>query len=135
MNDYKLGDVVDDRLLGELYELRREYKEARDLLISMANDLDEIDEAYANFSAARNKVGAWIDSPEPSYRYDQTEWEIAKVEALEIARQYCHNGGNRAHVIDEMVRVLTGDDQYPVWVRQVCHGEDGPDTYSWVTGI
>lgn len=45
-------------------------------------------------------------------------------------------------VIDQMVRSLTGcpDDQqvsdaYRAWVRAVCAGSDGPETYEWDCGI
>jgi len=57
-------------------------------------------------------------------------------EALGIAAE-C-GGFDGAHhkmwVIDQMVRCLTGDNYIP-WVREVCCGEDGPDTYAWEEGI
>lgn len=57
-------------------------------------------------------------------------------DALSIAFQYGGIQGDRdrAWVIDQMVRALTGS-QYEEWVRERCEGEDGPDTYSWDTGI
>lgn len=41
---------------------------------------------------------------------------------------------HKAWVIDQMVRDLLGD-EYEGWVRHVCDGEDGPDTYKWDEGI
>lgn len=55
--------------------------------------------------------------------------------ALEIARLGKIDGGHhKAWVIDQMVRALTGD-RYEEWVRDVCAGEDGPETYDWDCGI
>ena len=56
--------------------------------------------------------------------------------ALRIALQYSQIEGDhhRAWVIDQMVRALTGPD-YGVWVAAACVGEDGPNTYTWDTGI
>ena len=57
-------------------------------------------------------------------------------QALEIARNYggIDGGHHKMWVIDQMVRVLTGDD-YPAWVAETENGEDGPGTYQWDTGI
>ena len=56
--------------------------------------------------------------------------------AIELAVQY--GGIDGAHhkdwVIDQMVRVLAGDD-YEQIVKDACDGEDGPETYSWDCGI
>ena len=39
-------------------------------------------------------------------------------------------------VIDQMVRVLNGsNEQYEQWVKEANDGDDGPDTYSWDTGV
>lgn len=56
--------------------------------------------------------------------------------ALEIALRYGGIDGDhhKAWVIDQMVRVLTGDG-YTQWVTDACDGEDGPETYSWDVGI
>lgn len=57
-------------------------------------------------------------------------------EAIELAVRY--GGIDGAHhkdwVIDQMVRVLAGE-RYEQIVREACDGEDGPDTYTWETGI
>lgn len=61
---------------------------------------------------------------------------------------------HRAWVIDQMVRILCGvalgengapaymgnrewaeNAEYRAWVSERCDGEDGPETYSWYTGI
>lgn len=57
-------------------------------------------------------------------------------EAIELAVRYGGFDGDhhKAWVIDQMVRVLAGE-RYEQIVREVCAGEDGPDTYSWETGI
>ena len=56
--------------------------------------------------------------------------------ALEIAMNYggCDGGHHKMWVIDQMVRVLTGD-KYKEWVKFVRAGEDGPMTYEWEEGI
>lgn len=58
------------------------------------------------------------------------------IQALDIAQRYGSNDG--AHhlqwVIDQMVRVLAGDD-YERFVAEAKSGEDGPETYSWDIGI
>lgn len=57
-------------------------------------------------------------------------------EAIDIAVQY--GGIDGAHhktwVIDQMVRMLAGDD-YEAVVANAKAGEDGPDTYGWDEGI
>lgn len=55
-------------------------------------------------------------------------------EALERAKWGSFDGGHhKMWVIDQMVRILTGDN-YHVWVSSF-EGEDGPDTYEWDEGI
>ena len=54
-------------------------------------------------------------------------------------------GHHKQWVLDQVVRALlgcpvNGDDQgeseaYQAWVRAMCMGEDGPDSYDWDTGI
>lgn len=41
---------------------------------------------------------------------------------------------HKAWVIDQMVRILAGD-EYENVVRDAKAGEDGPDTYEWDEGI
>lgn len=56
--------------------------------------------------------------------------------ALKVARE-CgqYDGGHhKMWVIDQMVRALT-EGEYDGWVADARKGEDGPDTYSWDTGI
>lgn len=56
--------------------------------------------------------------------------------ALDIAHRFgqVDEGHHKAWVIDQMVRELLGEDYEP-WVRDYKSGEDGPETYSWETGI
>ena len=56
-------------------------------------------------------------------------------EALDYATYGQIDGGHhKTWVIDQMVRALTGQD-YDYWVKDFEHGEDGPETYFWDTGI
>lgn len=56
--------------------------------------------------------------------------------ALHVALEYggIDGGHHKMWVIDQMVRELTGN-RYDEFIREVCNGEDGPDTYEWDTGI
>lgn len=56
--------------------------------------------------------------------------------AVEIAYQYgaVDGGHHKQWVIDQMCRALLGE-QYEAFVARFCHGEDGPDTYSYDDGI
>ena len=57
-------------------------------------------------------------------------------QTIDLAIRY--GGFDGAHhkmwVIDQMVRLLTGDN-YEQVIREACDGEDGPDTYEWDCGI
>ena len=57
-------------------------------------------------------------------------------EAIELAVRYGGFDGDhhKAWVIDQMVRVLAGE-RYEQIVREARDGEDGPDSYSWETGV
>ena len=59
----------------------------------------------------------------------------ARLKALEIARRYGGIDGDhhKAWVIDQMVRALTPN--YRRFVADAKAGEDGPETYTWDTGI
>lgn len=58
------------------------------------------------------------------------------IDAVSVAVQWGGIDGehHKQWVIDQMVRALMGDG-YERWVKDVCAGEDGPDTYSWDEGI
>lgn len=58
------------------------------------------------------------------------------MDAIALAVKYGGIDGDhhKAWVIDQMVRVLAGP-QYPKIVAEACAGDDGPDTYSWETGV
>lgn len=55
---------------------------------------------------------------------------------ISLIEQY--GGIDGAHhkqwVIDQVIRIITTDN-YDIWVKDMCDGEDGPDTYEWDTGI
>lgn len=55
--------------------------------------------------------------------------------AMAVIERY--GGTDGAHhkqwVIDQVVRALVPD--YETWVREICAGEDGPDTYEWDEGV
>ena len=57
-------------------------------------------------------------------------------EALSLAARYGGIDGDhrKAWVIDQMVRKLAGAN-YESFVREACHGVDGPDTYTWDVGV
>lgn len=56
--------------------------------------------------------------------------------AIELAVQYGGIDGShhKAWVIDQMVRILAGDD-YERIVAEAKDGDDGPDTYDWDEGV
>lgn len=56
--------------------------------------------------------------------------------AIELAVRFGGIDGDhhKAWVIDQMVRVLAGD-EYEKVVKEACDGEDGPNTYDWDCGI
>lgn len=68
---------------------------------------------------------------DPNYK----SWTPSQ-QAVAIAVSYGGIDGDhhKAWVIDQMVRVLTGDN-YAETIAVACAGEDGPDTYSWEVGI
>lgn len=56
--------------------------------------------------------------------------------AIDMAVSYggIDGGHHKAWVIDQMVRILAGDD-YDKVVAEAKDGEDGPETYGWDEGI
>ncbi len=56
-------------------------------------------------------------------------------DAIKLAIRYGQTDGShhRLWVIDQMVRILAGDD-YKRIIADACDGEDGPDTYEWEGG-
>lgn len=72
------------------------------------------------------KLGLDINVNESNYRI---------MKAIEIAERYGGVDGShhKAWVIDQMVRVLAGDN-YDAIVSASRHGEGGPETYGWDTG-
>ena len=58
------------------------------------------------------------------------------IKALKIALDYGQIDGDhhKAWTIDQIVRMLTGD-KYEEVIKTYKDGVDGPETYSWDTGI
>ena len=56
--------------------------------------------------------------------------------AIELAVRYGQIDGahHKAWVIDQIVRVLAGD-EYPDVIKAHNDGDDGPETYNWDEGI
>ena len=57
-------------------------------------------------------------------------------DAMDIIEQFggIDGGHHKQWVIDQVARALLKDD-YKDWVKAMCSGEDGPNTYEWDTGI
>lgn len=58
--------------------------------------------------------------------------------ALDLAIRFGQIDGahHKTWVIDQMVRALVGGKrEYNALVKEVCAGEDGPETYSWDEGV
>lgn len=89
-----------------------------------------------------------------------TEAEKKIAAALEYIAAYGGNDGawHKQWVLDQVARVLTGcpdvvkkgvteegkkytftskgeSPEYLAWVKHICDGEDGPNTYEWDVGI
>jgi hypothetical protein len=43
-------------------------------------------------------------------------------------------GHHKQWGLDQIARKIMGD-RYEEWVAAICKGDDGPDTYSWDTGV
>lgn len=90
----------------------------------------------------------WLIDPDP-VTGRQTEWGVFErhqaendTERVQLALDLLAQSGqtdgdhHKAWVIDQTVRILTGDnDDYRAWIETYRAGEDGPDTYSWDEGI
>jgi hypothetical protein len=99
----------------------------------------------------------WIDTPSRALvlrrearasRYDNDlpwtisvrNWPETDAERVRVAVNLLLGDGqtegdhHKAWVIDQVLRVLTGDNYQQV-IKDYCMGEDGPDTYSWDEGI
>lgn len=92
----------------------------------------------AQFDAFREKLKTTEENAE---RLQAELWAMSKylkrsIEAMEVARDYSQIDGahHKAWVIDQMVRVLAGD-EYAAFVKTYKAGEDGPDTYDWDEGV
>jgi hypothetical protein len=82
--------------------------------------------------ARTGRYQSWVVSPVRVPESDADRIELA----LEIALEDGQTDGDhhKLWVIDQIVRVLTGD-RYEQVITEYCAGEDGPETYFWETGI
>ena len=72
--------------------------------------------------------------PWVGHKGEPHEDQIARAIKLAVKYGGIDEAHHKAWVIDQMVRVLAGD-QYKEVVRQAKAGDDGPETYAWDTGI
>lgn len=77
-------------------------------------------------------TGQWLLVPVQVAENDADRVELA----TRLALEYGQIDGNyhKTWVIDQMLRVLTGD-RYAEVITDYRDGEDGPDTYEWDEGI
>jgi hypothetical protein len=92
----------------------------------------------------RNDNG-WLIDPDPATGR-QTEWGVFErqeaendTERVQLALEALADGQldgahHKAWVIDQAVRILTGD-RYDAWIAEYCDGVDGPETYAWDEGV
>lgn len=62
------------------------------------------------------------------------EERVEKAIAIAIRYGGIGEAHHKAWVIDQMVRVLAGEN-YEQIIREANEGDDGPNTYDWDTGI
>lgn len=62
------------------------------------------------------------------------EIRIQKAISLGIECGDIDGGHHKMWVIDQMIRILAGDN-YDAVIADACNGEDGPETYGWDCGI
>jgi hypothetical protein len=57
-------------------------------------------------------------------------------EVIELCLDYgALNGSHyKMWIIDQIIRILSGD-KYDALIKSYCKGEDGPNNYSWYTGV
>jgi hypothetical protein len=78
--------------------------------------------------SVQDEALAWIK--------ENVNGETKIAEALRMIQRYGGIGGDhhKAWVLDQVVRILAGN-RYEQLVAHSKDGEDGPNTYSWDTGI
>ena len=88
------------------------------------------------WASGRNAVTGPVSVLMEQFHLGMWQFDERCAQAVELAVRYGGIDGDhhKAWVIDQMVRVLTGEN-YDKVVRDACDGEDGPDTYEWEIGI
>lgn len=81
--------------------------------------------------SAEQRHGFWLIGEEQSAETDAERVQLATDLALEFGQT--DGSHHKAWVIDQMVRILTGD-RYEQVITEWREGEDGPETYSWDEG-
>lgn len=74
----------------------------------------------------------WGIFPEEIPESDADRIQLAT--AMLLDNGWIDGGYHKMWVIDQVLRVLTGD-RYEQVITEWCAGEDGPDTYHWDEGI
>lgn len=123
MSSYSRHNYIHTRMA----EIKRELTRLAPALSKQTDDLraDAIDNALINYAG------------ELDAEFQDLHDELGVIgEAIDLAIQYGQTDGahHKAWVIDQMVRLLAGS-EYDEIIKQACDGEDGPNTYSWDTGI
>jgi hypothetical protein len=131
------ADLILSAAIDELESLRAWKDQAKPGYLKAAQKV--IDEAAAEVGAEIDRLVT--DNAEMHAAHESMTLEVDAAEskikkAIDIALRHGQTDGDhhKAWVIDQVLRALTGD-SYPQVIRDACAGEDGPETYSWETGI
>lgn len=94
---------------------------------------DEINRVPTEAARERSTdLSSWVLIPRDVPESDADRVTLATKLALEFGQ--IDGGHHKAWVIDQMLRLLTGD-RYEDVITQWRDGEDGPETYTWDEGI
>lgn len=104
------------------------------MIIIMNHDYDD---ALDDFKIYLNKeTSEFLPWSQEFIQKDIMTYMERKLLALEYISRFGQIEGDHHSkwVIDQVARVLTGS-YYEEWIKEICHGEDGPNTYEWNAGI
>lgn len=159
-NDHRKEDKTQlDMLIEEVAEHKRKHAELEKLFKETMTDhtesIIEIRREVSELGAHGLILGhAYVQAPDPLARGCRFWHEINGTcmksynehfcakrrinEALYIAFECGQTDGahHKAWVIDQMVRLLLGDNEkYEKLIKEWCDGDDGPDTFEWDCGV
>lgn len=102
---------------------------------AIAEGRNGLAEEYMIYARRFRREAALERALEASQRESEALNEIMRA-AIHIGFNYGGNDGahHKQWTIDQMIRILAGD-EYDLLVVKACAGEDGPNTYTWDTGI